>query len=899
MLIRCLCLTLATSTLGFSSFPGAPTTYSPLRPSLDKTKRGVIEIGPRTSSWASYGSSPKSGPEYSSSLAQDAPSSSLSASSSSASEYPNVKNSNLGSPYYERVQAFHGVSQQPVSSYGSSQQLANYGSSQQPASSYGSSQQPTSNYGSSQQPTSNYGASQQPTFNYGSNQQGSNRGDYYAVPSRGSGSQGGPGTSSYQAPTSQGGPGLSGYQTSPKHLVKQVHGTTGLGNSHLSTPHYDTYVNSPTTLKVAADGAHHSPQEKASSDGPSPSYGSPSFSSFSSHPSGAYSFGGSPLYTSATHLHHAGPAPIYKYAYPRNSELSHTYAPRHQNAANFAATNLNSHYSGLPTVEFNGKKISLPILQLQSSQSMPSFVQAIEAQPVILGSGLDFQPDLAFDYNFKHSSPPQTRSAPVIRADSTFNRAQVLPVHTARSTPEFPQYQGARVGAFPSFGYDRPIGQYQALTSQPQLHFTNANQPAATHQVINANPNAEIREDVEIIKKKKPHSPPRHDEEEDQRNDGYSPANKDYGRQEESSRPSKFPKTEYKSPKSFPFKSYDEKFGKFSKAAFEGSFPSRQFSKFRRMHTSGEEENDHDGRPSKYHSDYAHPKSQQAKKTSEEHPETEEEDDDEEYEGESQRHEQEDDAEEEEEESAPKSKAYRDYGREFEKEFEESYRRELPRNKYEHVKEVPDIDESSYTSNKKTSGTQDSPRSSRSSSDDRSDSSEESEEQHGTKHSPKKIKSPKYPSYEDYVGHGTSENSKKSPKIVHEDSYGYQKPEEKSYTKYVKDDDGNEKYSNVQKGPKGDSYRHSTKSSFKSASPKKGDNGSYESGDSYSFSSGNSWESNKKPTQKSDSSGNASSTVSSSVPTHPEGESSSASAESRTNPRYIPTEIVLRDLIGI
>ena len=78
-------------------------------------------------------------------------------------------------------------------------------------------------------------------------------------------------------------------------------------------------------------------------------------------------------------------------------------------------------------------------------------------------------------------------------------------------------------------------------------------------------------------------------------------------------------------------------------------------------------------------------------------------------------------------------------------------------------------------------------------------------------------------------------------------------PTKNSYSRFTKDNDSSEKYSNVKKSPTEDSYVHSRRSSYKSKDPKKEDETSYENGDSYSYSSGRNWKSNKKSPEVTDS----------------------------------------------
>ena len=97
-----------------------------------------------------------------------------------------------------------------------------------------------------------------------------------------------------------------------------------------------------------------------------------------------------------------------------------------------------------------------------------------------------------------------------------------MPISTAGSSPQFPQYKGAAIEVYPTVG-GFPTAGYEPLQTQPQLHFGHGNiQNVQT--VVGRRPAApvqEIRSDVEIINRKKPTTPPptKDDDDDDEEED--------------------------------------------------------------------------------------------------------------------------------------------------------------------------------------------------------------------------------------------------------------------------------------------------------------------------------------------------------------------------------------------
>lgn len=203
------------------------------------------------------------------------------------------------------------------------------------------------------------------------------------------------------------------------------------------------------------------------------------------------------------------------------------------------------------------------------------------------------------------------------------------------------------------------------------------------------------------------------------------------------------------------------------------------------------------------------------------------------------------------------------------------------------MKEVPEIDETSASSQKSSYS---SPKSSKSSHPGRKVHHRDEPEETGSysTHSYQtQGKTPKTRDGDGYRASIRSYNKGNSPKVIHEDSFGYKTPGAEGYSKYQKSPSG-DSYAAVKKSPKMDSYVKSSRSSYKT--PKKDNNG-FENGDAYSYSSGSSWKSDKKSPESGDYHGHASSPVISLV--YP------ASQSGFNAPSSLGGSFFTRDLTGI
>nr|XP_012152454.1 PREDICTED: uncharacterized protein LOC105664096 [Megachile rotundata] len=151
------------------------------------------------------------------------------------------------------------------------------------------------------------------------------------------------------------------------------------------------------------------------------------------------------------------------------------------------------------------------------------------------------------------------QNSPFLSPFSSFH-SQMVPISTTVNNPQFPQYKGASIQVYPAVG-GFSTAAYQPLQAQPQLHFQhNAQrvQPVGGRQ----SPSQEIRSDVEIIDKHT--TPPPKDDDEDE---GHAPHDKEYSPDDDYEDKERFkaPRVEgdFKPSMSFPFKQYDEKFGKY------------------------------------------------------------------------------------------------------------------------------------------------------------------------------------------------------------------------------------------------------------------------------------------------------------------------------------------------
>ncbi|XP_048516234.1 uncharacterized protein LOC125502243 [Athalia rosae] len=752
------------------------------------------------------------------------------------------------------------------------------------------------------------------------------------------------GYSSYYAPQRQstGSPSPGNYAVygNSQPLTSSAQQQNGQGvqiqNAGLSTPYYNTgFSGVPQTVKSYADkqstgqyraGNVQTPYEQQNVPKTQITY-SPSHQSDSYVVSniGSYSY---PQASGAGQgYHYAGQrGPVFSATSQINQntpkgnsagqvrpEFAQMYAPNHHSASSFVPEVQSTGYSPA-TVDFNGKRIPLPVLQLQSAESFPGFAQALQNQPLILDTDTPYQAqnDFSFLADFSKSLTPQAPNILPFLHPQQSNQPQVLPVRSANGSPQFPQYKGASINTSPSWNLGQQAGSYEPLRNQPQLHFAGKPAPPppppppppqATssivyHPPLSSRPVAEIRDDVEVIKRKKRPPPPKPDfDDDDDLDDGYKAIEREYGRHQDDAGDDDTPQhgkhlkdsdsdSEFKLSRSFPFKSYDEKFSKYSKPSSDedSSDEDRPVSRYRSQ-SSAEEDDDYDGHSSTHHADYRSHKARPGR-----------------YEDageESQKHERHDDAEEDDEhDKLPTS--YKAYGKDFEQEFEDSYRKELPKNRYVHRKEVPEIDEPSASSYKSYSNSESAPKSSRYASKERKgyhqshDGEPEESTSYDRPHNSQKYRRGPKNGESDGYGSNIRSYNNKSPKVVHEESFGYRTPEPGSYSKYKKTPTG-DTYSSARKSPKMDSYLQASRSSYKSPKNDK----AFENGDSYSYSSGSSWKSDKKSPEPADSHGHATTDAFKTLAQPDHASSFYAPAIGKENFFYSKSEKIVRDLTGI
>lgn len=302
------------------------------------------------------------------------------------------------------------------------------------------------------------------------------------------------------------------------------------------TPYYASFSNPPISLKEYTDkfSAEQNfgipvqiPFENQNSEKTqpiyAPSYFLPNLASYAFQTpadltqQSPYAANGGPVFSAASQTQRntlkANPS----------GQKSQIYAPYHQSASSFVPTVRQS----VPTVDFNGKQLPLPVLQAQSATHFPGFAQSINSQPLVSAANNEF----AFLAQFAKGLNPQGGNIQPFQNNQQQSQPQVVPVRSANGSPQFPQYKGARLNTATNYNLATP-GVYEPLNAQPQLHF-NAKPatipPAPTPLSLSSGisfpplktsrPVAENRDDVEIIKKKKP-APEPHDFDEDEVDEG-------------------------------------------------------------------------------------------------------------------------------------------------------------------------------------------------------------------------------------------------------------------------------------------------------------------------------------------------------------------------------------------
>ncbi|XP_018343177.1 PREDICTED: uncharacterized protein LOC108749142 [Trachymyrmex septentrionalis] len=541
-------------------------------------------------------------------------------------------------------------------------------------------------------------------------------------------------------------------------------------------------------------------------------------------------------------------APVYKMSYPlpKITDYAPVYAPSIPTASSITPSSDKKTQSPRQKdeaiVDMNGKKISVPIIRLQSNLDL-SEVPTFESQPFLLSSNYPIESDVGFKFGAGPKSNLALQSSNISPFSSPLSsfQGQVVPIQTANGSPQFPQYKGASIEAYPiTNNVPKVQGNYESLYNQPQLHFdkerndnvqtvnvrqNTAHPPVGTQGILN---------DAEIINTKnpEPHTPQPDDDDETRDDERYQNSDKEYDSSEEDDverQPGKHFKaspteSDFKPSTSYPFKEYDEKFGKHRTYSDDDDFEDKPFSSYKNYSSDDDEEEEEDS-PSEYHSEYT-----ESSKPS--HDSFGEEDEEEEEEEESRKQEKRKEANEDSSEVQP-SRRSKYYQKDFEQEFEESYKEELPKEEYVHVKEVPDID--SYIDSSK--------RQQRNKSRVKQEQSKESKNQES--HNFRKNRKVPKTDYRDSTAYGSDISTKTSPKVIYQEFFGYKQPKTEKYSKHAK----TEKFSFTKKSPKKNDYLRTAKY-YKFNNPKTESEHNSEDKDPYTNSSVNDQKLKKNSSKK-------------------------------------------------
>ncbi|CAK9817875.1 hypothetical protein ANTQUA_LOCUS9584 [Anthophora quadrimaculata] len=419
--------------------------------------------------------------------------------------------------------------------------------------------------------------------------------------------------------------------------------------------------------------------------------------------------------------------PMYKTSYPLSkASVSQIYAPTLQN-----------------------KKVSLPIFQVQKAQEYPGYLSTFQSQPLVLNSG-------NHQFNYATRTPKVNNvqlSAPFLSPLSSF-QGEVVPISTATNNPQFPRYKGAAVELYPTVGGFSTVA-YQPLQAQPQLHFAHGDvqrvQPVENTRY--STPLQEIRSDVEIINRKKPtRPPPKKDDDDDAEDDGddegYRPREKQYRGNSENgdyyeTKTGRFFKTptaegDFKPSTSFPFKQYDEKFGKYTKQNQDEGSDEKPFTKYNYF-SSSDDSDDEQVPPAKYHAEDTSSKPFYSGQEDDE-------EDEHDYEKQST------------DKSSDNTQGLKYFDKDFDEEFEAPYRRELSKERY--AKEVPEVEYGSRSSQRNQ---------------DNYESEEPSSE--GSRMNVKYRRTSQ--NFKDNEGHNSDLLISTIPRAVYKESFGYKVPQGK------------------------------------------------------------------------------------------------------------------------
>ncbi|XP_011065478.1 PREDICTED: glutactin-like [Acromyrmex echinatior] len=531
-------------------------------------------------------------------------------------------------------------------------------------------------------------------------------------------------------------------------------------------------------------------------------------------------------------------APVYKmnYPLPKITDYAHVYAPSIPTASSITPSSdkitQSPRQKDEATVDMNGKKISLPIIRLQSNVDLSEVLPTFESQPFLLSSNYPIESDVGFAAGPKLNLALQSSNISPFSSPLSSFQGQVVPIQTTNGSPQFPQYKGASIEAYPIMNNVPKVqGNYESLYNQPQLHFdkehndnvqtvkvrqNTAHPPVGTQGILN---------DAEIINTKnpEPHTPQPDDDDDETRDDErYQNSDKEYDgsseeddveRQHFKASPTE---SDFKPSTSYPFKEYDKKFGKHRTYSDDDDFEDKPFSSYKNYSSDDDEEKEEEEEdsPSEYRSEYTEKPS---------HDSFEEKDEEEEEEEESRKQEKRKETNEDSSEVQPPRRS-KYYQKDFEQEFEESYKEELPKEEYVHVKEVPEIDSYIDSSSSK--------RQQRNKSRVKQEQSKESKSQE-SRNSRKNRKVPKT-DYRDSTAYGSDISTKTSPKVIYEEVFGYKQPKIEKYSKHAK----TEKFSFTKKSPKKNDYLHAAKY-YKFKNPKTESEHSSEDKDPYTNSSVN------------------------------------------------------------
>ncbi|XP_011158368.2 uncharacterized protein LOC105194931 [Solenopsis invicta] len=504
-------------------------------------------------------------------------------------------------------------------------------------------------------------------------------------------------------------------------------------------------------------------------------------------------------------------APVFKMSYslPKIADYAQMYTPSISTAS--GVTPLSEKTIQGPgqkeaTVDVNGKKISVPILQLQSNLDFSGALPAFDSQPFLLSANYPIESDMGFKFGSgpKFNMALQSSNVSPFSSPLSSFQGQVVPIQTG--SPQFSQYKGASVEAYPlANNAAKAQGNYESLYSQPQLHFGNdhnGNVQPVTRQNTVQTPSVStqgILNDVELINRKnpEPHTPQPDDDDaddEDRDDKRYKNPDKEHDHSSEDDdverRPRKYFKaspteSDFEPSTTYPFKEYDERFGKHRAQSDDDDddddFEDKPYSSYKNYSSSDNDDDDEEEEdPSSegYRAEY----------TESSKPSRDSYEEDEEEEEESRKQEKRKEANEGSYEVEPKRSKY--YQKDFEQEFEESYREELPKEEYVHVKEVPEID--SYISPSPN-------RQQKNNSQSRVKHVQSKEPKNQESRIVRKNRKVPKTDFKDSTAHSSDVSwAKRTPKVIYEEFFGY-KPGTGRYSKRSK----TEKFS-AKKTPKDD-----------------------------------------------------------------------------------------------